>query len=105
MLSLVNCFTNLGWSRDDWKWTWGQLVGVAALIVSGVFDVQHWAEYVGLHLTVVQVHIVQATSGAILWLSSRMTASNLPSKAAAEQVKEAVREAEIKDEINKQEKP
>lgn len=80
MLGLTNLFTTLGWSRDDWKWTWGQIVGVAGLILTGVFDVQHWIEYLGLSISTQHLHWVQAAAAFVMWLSGQMNSSGLYSK-------------------------
>jgi hypothetical protein len=74
---LSSLFTSLGWSRDDAKWIWGQVVSAAAAIASGVFDLSYWASYIGIHLSVTQVHIITVVAVFILWLSGKMATSNL----------------------------
>lgn len=74
---LSNFFTNLGWSRDDAKWIWGQIVSAAAAIASGVFDLPYWASYVGVHLSTTGVHVITVLAVAVLWLSGKMATSNL----------------------------
>lgn len=82
MLKLANFFNSLGWTRDDAKWVWGQIVSIAALIVSNVFDVHYWAGYIGINLSVTELHVITVVATAVLWLSGKMNSSNLNSKAA-----------------------
>ena len=79
MRSLAAMFIALGWSRDDWKWLWLQLGAVAALVASGVFNVEYWATYLGLTLTPIALHWIQALAVSILWVSGKMDSSHLPS--------------------------
>lgn len=75
---LTNFFITLGWTRDDWKWFWLQIVTVAALITSNVFDIQYWATYLGVTLTPTILRWIQALSALVLWISARNQASTLP---------------------------
>lgn len=79
MFGLTSLFTAFGWSRDDWKWTWCKVVGIAGLIATGVFDVQHWIEYLGFAISTQHLHWVFAASGFVLWVSGQMSTSGLHS--------------------------
>lgn len=75
---LVNLLINLGFTRDDQKWFWGRVVGAAAAVASGIFDLHYWAEYVGLHPSVTAIHIVNVVAITILWVSGKQDRSHLP---------------------------
>ena len=79
---LANLFIRFGWSRDDWKWLWLQILTVAALISSNVFDVNYWCNYLGIPMTPLVLHWINALSALILWLSARNATSQLPSRHA-----------------------
>ena len=83
MDKLSGLFVSLGWSRDDWKWLYLQVGSVAALIASGVFNVEYWATYLGLTLTPIELHWIQALAVLILWVSGKMDSSKLPSAETA----------------------
>ena len=76
---LTNLFIKLGWSRDDFKWLFLQIVAVAALISSNVFDVPYWADYLGVPLSPTALHWIFGISALVLWLSGRYNSSPLPS--------------------------
>lgn len=75
---LVRLFLSLGFTRDDEKWLWGRVVSAAALVASGVFDLSYWATYVGVTLTVTEIHIVNVVAIGILWISGKQSTSHLP---------------------------
>ena len=78
MQALINAFVAFGWTRDDWKWLWLQIGAVSALIASGVFNVEYWATYLGIALTVTALHWIQALAVLVLWVSGKMDSSKLP---------------------------
>jgi hypothetical protein len=77
MKTLALLFASWGWTRDDWKWAWLQVGSVAALIASGVFNVEYWATYLGLTLTPIELHWIQALAVLVLWISGKMDSSHL----------------------------
>lgn len=79
---LTNLFIRWGWSRDDWKWLWFQIVSVAAIITSGLFDVPYWCDYLGIPLSPLTLRWITALSALILWVSARHSATTLPSATA-----------------------
>lgn len=86
MSLLTRCFLRLGFTRDMVLWLVLKLVGVASLIVSGVFDLPYWAGYLGLRLSPTVDHWIIAASVGILWLGGQYSTSALPSKAELETV-------------------
>lgn len=82
MTKVADFFTSLGWSRDDAKWFWAQLLSGATLIVSGVLDVGMVADYVGVHISDVTVHRIVAFCIVVLWLAGKMQTSRLFGKGA-----------------------
>ena len=83
MKQLAALFASWGWSRDDWKWLWLQIVPVAALISSNVFDVSYWMGYLGIPLSPTALHWIFALSALVLWVAGKMDSSRLPSAATA----------------------
>lgn len=81
MTQLYTTLALHGFTRDDATWLVGKLVAIAALIATGVFDVNKWAAFLGIHLTDTQVHWVWAVAVAIGWFSSQVSTSQLPGKA------------------------
>lgn len=79
MKTLTALVIRLGWSRDDLKWHFTQLLTVAGLIVSGVIDLPYWATYLGLPLSTRGEHWIQVVAVVLLYLSGRYNASLLPS--------------------------
>lgn len=79
---LANFFINLGFTRDDAIWWWGQWLGAAAAIASGVFDLSYWAQYVGIPLSPIGAHIITVIAVGSLWLSGKMNFSHLPADPA-----------------------
>lgn len=83
---LTNLFISLGWSRDDLKFYWIQLIGgivsVAGLIADNAFDVSYWAKYVGIPLSEHGLHVILAAAMGVVWIASRARRSSLPSAAA-----------------------
>lgn len=75
---LTNLFCKLGFTRDDAKWFWGKVLGAAAIIASGWFDVGAWAQSVGIPLGPIGVHIVQSAAVFVLWISGSNDKSSLP---------------------------
>jgi hypothetical protein len=69
--------TRLGLSRDDAKWFWLQLVGVATLVTTGALDLTNLGNYVGMHLSAVWLHRVFALCSLIVWLAARFSTSPL----------------------------
>ena len=83
MAVLGSYFTSLGWTRDDAKWFWLQIVTVATLISSNVLDLPYWAGYLGIPLSTRELHWVQAITAIVLWVSARSATSALPGKGEA----------------------
>lgn len=83
---LTNLFIWLGWSRDDLKWFWIQLVAGlvagAGLIADNLINVQYWVTYLGLPIGERGIHWVIFLAGAITWIAARSKRSALPSGAA-----------------------
>ena len=79
---LTRLFIYLGWSRDDWKFWWAQIVSLCALVVSGVFDITYWGDYLGLPVSPLVLHWIMALSAFVLWVSARHSATTLPSASA-----------------------
>ena len=75
-------FIYLGWSRDDWKLWWAQIITVAALIASNVFDVSYWYTYLtGAVLPALVLHWILGLAAFVLWISARHSSTTLPSAA------------------------
>lgn len=79
---LTNLFISRGWSRDDLKWFWLQIVAVAGLVSSNVFDVPYWMAYLGIPLSPKALHWIFALVALVLWIAGKYDASSLPSKQA-----------------------
>lgn len=77
MTWLTDRLTALGWTRDDAKWFWGQLLSGMTLITTGVLDMRVVGDYVGIHLSDVVVHRIVAVCIFVLWLSGKMSTSQL----------------------------
>jgi hypothetical protein len=77
---LTNLFITLGWTRDDWRWLWTQVLSVALLITSGIIDVPYWAGQLGIPLSTVGLHWVQVLCIAALWVSGKYDSSSLPGR-------------------------
>lgn len=77
MTQLRAWLIHLGLSRDDAKWFWLQLVGVATLITTGALDLTSLGNAVGMHLSAVWLHRVFALCSAIVWVSARLSTSPL----------------------------
>lgn len=78
--TLTNIFTKLGFTpptRDDWKFVWFQVVGVATLITANTADLPSWFAYLGLTVTPVEIHWVSVVATIILYLGGRYGASPL----------------------------
>jgi hypothetical protein len=75
---LGKIFTFLGWSRDDWKWIWTQLVAAMGLVTLGAVDVPMWVMFLfGVTMSTTAIHWVQFVCGVIFWVSGRMATSPL----------------------------
>lgn len=83
---LTNMFIWFGWSRDDLKWFWLQLVagvvGLAGLIADNLLDVKYWVDYLQLPIGTRGLHWIIAGAAAIGWIANRFKRSPLPSGAA-----------------------
>lgn len=79
---LTRLFIWLGWSRDDWKFWWAQIVSLCALVVSGVFDITYWGNYLSIPISPTLLHWIMAVSAFVLWVSARHSATTLPSAQA-----------------------
>jgi len=77
---LTALFLRLGWTRDDQRWLWMRLIAAASLIASGVIDVPYWAAELGVALTPVWLHRIQALAVALLWMSGQYSTSSLPGR-------------------------
>ena len=74
-------FHTFGWTRDDAKWGWTQLVAFAAIILSAGYDgafVIELFSYLGIHVGTTFAHWVVAISAVVLWISGKFDASSLP---------------------------
>lgn len=78
----TRAFIWMGWSRDDWKFWWAQIVSLCALVVSGVFDITYWGNYLSIPISPTVLHWVMAVSAFVLWVSARHSATTLPSASA-----------------------
>lgn len=81
-MNLTNLFIRLGWSRDDLKWPATQIVTVAALISSNVFDIPYWSAYLGIPVSPTVLHWILALSALVLWIAGQHSATSLPSRQA-----------------------
>ena len=75
---LANLLIKLGWTRDDWKLVWLQVVAVASLITSNVIDLTYWLGYLGLPVSTTFVHWVMVLAIIILWIAGKYSTSPLP---------------------------
>ena len=64
-------FKKLGWTRDDVKLVWGQVISGALLVTSGVIDLS-------AYVTPAHLHLIQTLAIAILYLSGKIGNSGLP---------------------------
>lgn len=84
---LANLFIKLGWSRDDAKWLWAEIITVAGLISSNVFDVPYWMAYLHIPLSPTALHWIFAICALVLYVAGKHDSSPLPSAAQAEMAK------------------
>ncbi len=75
---VTTLFKQWGFTRDDAKWVWGQWLGAAAAIASGLFDMNYWANYLGFQVSPKVEHIITVIAVASMYLSGKMNASKLP---------------------------
>lgn len=85
---LANWLIAHGFSRDDQIWIWGRMVGAAAAIASGVFDLRYWATYLSIPLSVQVERVITVAAVAVLYVAGRQASSRLPSKVTVEARKE-----------------
>lgn len=78
---LTAFFERMGWTKYDAKWGWAQIVSMATLVTTGVFDIPYWSGYLGVPVTSTQIHWVMAASGLVLWLAGKNQSSNLQGSA------------------------
>mgnify|MGYP001601851370 FL=1 len=74
-------FNRFGWTRDDARWGWTQLVAFAAIILSAGYDGEFIIKglaYLGIHVGTTFAHWVVAISAGVLWISGKFDASSLP---------------------------
>jgi hypothetical protein len=81
---LTNLLIKFGFSRDDAIWFWLQVVSVAGLISSNVFDVPYWAAYLHVPLSPTALHWIFAVTALVMYVAGRHDTSPLPSAAAME---------------------
>jgi hypothetical protein len=74
---LTSTLTNLGLTHDSAILLWGKILSIAALIASGALDLPYWATYLGLHVSVTEIHWAQAVAVAALYLSGQYSGSPL----------------------------
>lgn len=75
---LTQWLTRRGFTRDDACWLWSRIVSFAAIVASGVLDLDYWTAYVGLHLSVNQIHLITVVAAAVLWIAGKQDHSKLP---------------------------
>lgn len=75
---LASWLTHLGFTRDDAIWLWGRVVGAAAVIGSGVFDLNYWANQLGFQVSPKVEHGITVIAVIILWISGKQATSHLP---------------------------
>lgn len=76
---LTQLFIKLGWSRNDAKWAWLQIVSVAGLISANILDLHKVAAYIDVPLSDSWVHRISAAAAAVLFIAGNYHASPLPS--------------------------
>ena len=86
MTGLTRALINLGFTRDMALWFWTKIVAVAAIIVSGVFNVSQWFAYCGIPISDTTLHRITAGAAIILWFAGSYSQSPLPSKAEVNSV-------------------
>lgn len=79
---LTQLFIKLGWSRNDAKWLWLQVVSVAGLISANVLDLHKAAAYIDVPLSDSWIHRISSLAVGVLFLAGRYHASPLPSQQA-----------------------
>jgi hypothetical protein len=79
-MTLGNFFASLGWTRDDAKWGRLQALSLATLVSSGTVDLQYWAHYLGIPLSVTAQHWIVVVAAITLWVAGKNDTSNLPGK-------------------------
>lgn len=75
---LANLLTALGFTRDSRIWLWGRVVSAAGIFMSGVFDLNYWATYLGFQISPTVSHWITALSVLVLWISGKQAHSELP---------------------------
>jgi hypothetical protein len=85
---LSKLFISFGWTRDDLKWVYLQVVAVAALITSGAFDIPYWCGQLSIPCPPTMIRWVQALAALVLWISAQNASSKLPGKINPLDVKE-----------------
>lgn len=72
---------NLGWTRDDWKLVWAQVVFGAGLVLQGVFDIHQFAlDYFGLNISAREIRWFMLLCGIVTWIAAKQGNSGLPGK-------------------------
>lgn len=65
-------------TRDDAKWVWAQVLGLAALVAANVTNLPTWFAYYGVMVTDIDVHRLSLVAIAALYLGGRYGTSPLP---------------------------
>lgn len=78
MFGLTSLFLKFGWTRDDAKWLWIQILTLGTLISSGVFDLASWFTYIGVPVTEITIHRILAVVAVILYIGGKFDKSSLP---------------------------
>ena len=77
MKYLADCLASLGLTRDNPIWTRLQIVTLATLITSGVFDVAYWAAYIGIPWSELATHRLRALAIIVLFFAGKLDTSPL----------------------------
>jgi hypothetical protein len=77
MADLTTLFTRLGWTREDRKWLYLQVVGAATLIVTNTTNLPAWFAFIGVHATPVDIHRLEMLAAVILAIAGHFRTSPL----------------------------
>ena len=77
MTYLTALFTRLGWTREDKKWLYLQVVGAATLITTNTTNLPAWLAFIGVHATPVDIHRLEMLATLILAIAGHFRTSPL----------------------------
>ena len=74
---LTALFTRLGWTREDRKWLYLQVVGAATLVLTNTTNLPAWFALIGVRATPVDIHRLEMLATIILAIAGHFRTSPL----------------------------